>query len=75
MRNETIRSVRRSYRTVAQKHGGADGAGVRWKRLALIIASTAAVCAIGTFLVLVLTQGSMSERGSRRSAPHSEIRP
>jgi hypothetical protein len=48
-------------------------AGVRWKRLALIIAGALAFCAIAT-LVVILAQSSPPQRGAKRSQPHSELR-
>ena len=48
-------------------------AGIRWKRLALIIARALAFCAIATFVAIV-AQSSFPERGANRSQPHSELR-
>jgi hypothetical protein len=71
MSREALRSVVRSYRTVAPKNGNSDGAGDRWKRKATMVVRIVVFCSIGAFLVLAFTQASMSER--KHSAPHSAI--
>jgi hypothetical protein len=71
MSREALRSVIRSYRTVAPKNGNSDGTSYGWNRKATMVVRTVVYCAIGAFLVLACTQASMSER--KHSAPHSAI--
>jgi hypothetical protein len=70
MSREALRSVMRSYRTVAPKTGDSDEAGDGRNRKATIVRAVV-FCSIGAFLVLAFTQASMSER--KHSAPHSAI--
>jgi hypothetical protein len=71
MSREALRSVIRSYRTVAPETGNSDEAGDGWSRKATIVVRTVVFCSIGAFLVLAFSQASMSER--KHSAPHSAI--
>ena len=71
MSGEALRSVIRSYRTIAPKTGNSDEGRDGWKRRAIVVVRTVVFCSIGAFLALVFTQASMGER--KHSAPHSAI--